>query len=313
MGRIYFFRAKNGYRAVRGEVISRVQNALKTAGSDPKNIDGIYGGDTESALRDFQNKRNLEVNGLLSVQIWTALTGESIPDLLSRCLQLTGDFEGHGFQKVAGNFDGAGLTWGIIGFTLQHGEVQNILKTIQQKYPDLLGQAFGNLRDNLRTMLNMNLNDQIKWADSISVGSNKYQVAPMWEQAFKVLGSFAEVKAVQMERVKKYWDIALNDARRFGLKSETGLALCFDIAVQNGGIDTDAEERRIMMSRNTTPLPTERDLCVLIANTVAENSRPQYIEDVRKRKLTIATGDGIVHGVRYSTKDWGIGEYPWQI
>ena len=36
--------------------------------------------------------------------------------------------EGHGFTMVAGDFDGAGLTWGIIGFTLKHGEIQRIVQ-----------------------------------------------------------------------------------------------------------------------------------------------------------------------------------------
>lgn len=312
MERVYFQRAKNGYRAVRGQVISRIQHLLKAKGSDPKNIDGIYGGDTEIALKNFQQRNNLEVNGRLSDKIWATLTSEPKPDMLNRCLQLTGDFEGHGFQKVAGNFDGAGLTWGIIGFTLQHGEVQDILKEIHQKHPALIDKAFGNLKNNLIAMLAQNLNDQLKWADGISVGSDKYHVAPIWEQAFIVLGSFEEVHKIQLEHVKKYWEIALRDAKRFGLKSEMGLALCFDIAVQNGGIDFDGEARRITERLNATPAPSEHDIRVLIANTVAENSRPQYIEDVRKRKLTIATGDGTVHGVRYLTEDWGIGEYPWQ-
>jgi hypothetical protein len=33
------------------------------------------------------------------------------------------------------------------------------------------------------------------------------------------------------------------------------------------------------------------------------------VEDVRKRRRTIATGDGEVYGARYATRDWGISEF----
>jgi hypothetical protein len=50
---------------------------------------------------------------------------------------------------------------------------------------------------------------------------------------------------------------------------------------------------------------------VCIADVVAENSRPKYVEDVRERKRTIATGEGRVHRSRYALRDWGIAEFAW--
>jgi hypothetical protein len=91
-----------------------------------------------------------------------------------------------------------------------------------------------------------------------------------------------------------------------------GIALCFDIAVQNGGIDSDTEERRITRWLEDNPGASERDRRVRIADVVAENAKAQYVEDVRARKRTIATGEGEVHGARYATSDWGIAEHPWQ-
>ena len=112
---------------------------------------------------------------------------------------------------------------------------------------------------------------------------------------------------IQLRRVKKYWNTGDRDAGRFHLKTEAGIALCFDIAVQNGGIDNDTEARRITTWIKDNPGASERELLIRIADVVAENSRPQYVEDVRKRKRTIGTGDGEVHGARYATRDWGLG------
>ena len=52
---------------------------------------------------------------------WERATGQQWPSLFERCLQVTARLEGHGYQMVAGDFDGAGLIWGVIGFTLKHG------------------------------------------------------------------------------------------------------------------------------------------------------------------------------------------------
>jgi len=48
----------------------------------------------------------------------------------------------------------------------------------------------------------------------------------------------------------------------------------------------------------------------IIAKVVAENSNPRFIEDVRRRKLTIATGAGTVHGSEFDLKTWGLDESP---
>jgi len=88
---------------------------------------------------------------------------------------------------------------------------------------------------------------------------------------------------------------------------ELGLALCFDIAVQNGGID-QTERNRIRTKITQTPPATPQDLRKIIANVVAENSNPTFIEDVRKRKLTLATTRGIVHGSKFDIKTWGLDE-----
>lgn len=50
---------------------------------------------------------------------------------------------------------------------------------------------------------------------------------------------------------------------------------------------------------------------ILIANAVADHAKPEFREDVRSRKLTIATSTGQVHGERFDLTSWGLGEYPW--
>lgn len=306
MARILFRRATQGQRLVRGELVRRVQLSLKEKGSDPGKPDGIFGGDTEVAMKDWQGRTRRKKTGTLSFDEWTLLTDQPVPDLRDRSLQLTADFEQHGFGKVAGNFDGAWLTWGIIGFTLKHGEIQKIVNEVHVRRPELLRLAFGALEAELLAAVNGSSAEQEAFANRISLGRNRYKVEEQWARAFETLGSFDEVQAIQLERVGKYWDIAVRDAKRFDLKTELGMALCFDIAVQNGGIDHATEENSIRRRLAQNPPADEKAKRVVIADVVAENSTPKYVEDVRSRKRTVAEGSGKVHGAMYALKNWAL-------
>lgn len=309
MARILFRRASSGFRLVRGELIKKVQKTLKSENIYDDFLDGIYGGNTERALITYQQRNGLNVSGKIDEATWQKLIGQSLPPIRERSLQLTADFEGTGFTKVVGNFDGAGLTWGIIGFTLSNGELGKLLKEINQQHPNLFQQAFTSLADDLLQILNKSLSEQKIWANSISIGSDKYKVKEPWRSGFETLGSFAEVQAIQIDHTQHYWDIALRDAQKFNLRTELGLALSFDIAVQNGGIDSH-EAAEIQAKINQSSPTTEQDIRKIISNVVAEHSNRRWVEDVRKRKLAIATAQGTVHGANYEIKPWGLDEVP---
>jgi hypothetical protein len=311
MTRVLFERAKSGFRTVRGETVRKIQRFLSDSSFCPGTIDGIFGDKTEKALRDFQAKKGLGfAPGKVDDQTWQALFHSPIPSIFERSLQLTADFEGHGFCKVSGNFDDALLTWGIIGFTLKHGEIQKIIQEVNDKHPGLLKTAFGDLCGVLLSKLEATRDKQVEWANSISMGQKRNRVLPEWETAFGKLGEFVEVQKIQMDRVAHYWERAMKDAAKFQVKSEMGLALCFDIAVQNGGIDEKTEEVRIRQILQESPAVSEQKIRVAIATVVAENSNPKWIEDVRKRKLTLALGQGTVHGAQYSLDSWGVADIP---
>lgn len=309
MGRIFFQRATSGLRTVQGELIKGVQQSLRDGGFYHDILDGIYGNKTEIALVGFQEANHLMPTGKVDDQTWQKLKSSAAPDLKQRCLQVTADFEGTGFTKAVGNFDGAGLTWGIIGFTLSNGELGALLKEIKTAHADIFRAAFGDLHDKINEVLSSPLAAQMIFANSISVGTSKMKILSQWAEAFSKLGSDPAVQEIQLQHTIKFFNIAQRDVERFGVRNELGFALCFDIAVQNGGID-QTEAARIRRKIEQAPPTTQQDLRIIIANVIAENSRPKFIEDVRKRKLTVATGGGTVHGSRYDIKTWGLDELP---
>lgn len=305
MDRVLFRGTKQGYRSVRGELIRRVQLALRDRGFDPGEIDGDFGASTEAALRAWQTSRGREPSGVVTVIVWEGLLFASAPCLRDRCLQLTADFEGHGFSKVVGNFDGAWLTWGIIGFTLRGGELMRVLNDVRRRCPIRLVEAFGPLAKELSLVLDRDARAREDWANSIATGVGRYRLIPEWAAGFEKLGSFPDVQDIQIAAANRFWVRAQRDAQVFDLQTERGLALCFDIAVQNGGISKPAHDRiRNRLERGGCN--RESDRLEVIADIVSELSFPRYVEDVRARKRTLATGEGKVHGIQYEIQAWGI-------
>jgi hypothetical protein len=96
------------------------------------------------------------------------------------------------------------------------------------------------------------------------------------------------------------------------LQSDRAAALLFDILVQNGSISAVTEAQiltdcgRLHSSLSDDELEVER--MKIIANRRAEAAKAQWVEDVRRRKLTIATGEGTVHGRYYNLQEqYGLG------
>jgi len=297
-------------KGARGEIVRKLQQRLQGLGFDPQGIDRAYGGNTQEAVRSFQQDSGLAPTGEVDVTTWAQLMGDPVPSVKDRSLQLTGTFEGHDFTLAQGNFDGAGITWGIIGFTLQHGELGKIILEINRRDPELVRQAFGAKTDELLTTMQSSKAKQMAFANRISLGATKERLAEPWRSAFARFGEIPAVQALQLELADRdYYQPARHTAQNLNMKTELGLALIFDIHVQNGGIKESAH-KAIAREIAEHPVTSEQELRVIIANAVADNAKPKYREDVRARKLTIATGSGKVHKEMFLLRNWGLDESP---
>lgn len=292
-----------------GESVRIIQQHLTDAGFDTNGIDAGYGHGTTSAVQAFQKQHGLPVTGNVDDATWSALTNNApVPSLRERCLGLTSTFEGHGYTLAEGNFDGAGVTWGIIGFTLKGGELTHIINSAYAADPTLVRNCFGEGTDTLLKVLAEPQSQQLAWADSVSSGASKGTLAEPYKSGFRKLGESALGQQLQQQHVDAdYYTPALATAKAYGLTTELGIALAFDIHVQDGGINhTVGEKVRAQMK----PGMAEKDVRVLIANGIADHALAAWREDVRTRKLTVATGEGTVHGAHYVLKNWGLDEVP---
>lgn len=288
-------------RGSRGALVEKVQKGL---GFEPRDLDGVFGGQTEDSVRDFQTRTGQSATGQVDSDTWTGITNLPIPGLFDRALQITADFEGHGFTLAQGNFDGAGITWGIIGFTLKGGELSGIVLEMNRDRPDLVRTAFAELTPKLLQVMKAPFDRQLEFADSVSIAPGKARLAEPWRSSFALFGAIEEVQQLQLRRAReKYFEPAVNTAGRLQLKTEIGVALSFDIHVQNGGV-----KRAIESALISQPFGSEKKLRVALANAVADSSKPKFREDVRSRKVTLATGTGTVHGTRFTVAHWGLDE-----
>jgi hypothetical protein len=287
-----------------GAIVRLVQQALcDNQLLNNSDVDGWFGANSANAVSEFQRRQQLAVSGSVDLETWAALLPKTeVPSLPERCLALTAAFEGHDYTLAVGNFDGAWLTWGIIGFTLKHGELSKILLTIAEEHPELIQRAFGAHADEIVSVMKSARSKQEAWADSVTV--NRGLLAEPWRTAFKILGGFESVQRLQQQiALGDYFEPAKRTAVQYGLATELGVALCFDIHVQNGGISARAGEAIKRSLRST-----ELDLRRAIAKAVASTARAVYRVDVLARKMTIAEAQGRVHGANYVLENWGLSE-----
>jgi hypothetical protein len=290
-------------------IAKRIQLDLQrqdfVVGDPLKFADGVFGDMTCTALKNLQTARALPATGSVDGATWQQLTTDPLPSLFERCLQVTAAFEGHGFGLAKGNFDGAGITWGVIGFILSNREVQAILAAAEQQAPGILARIMGPLAAQWQAITAKPLNQQLAWADAMSLGATKEGLPAPWLQAFARLGDEPVVQQVQMHRAyERYFVPCAAAAERLQLTSELGILLAFDVHVQNGGFKPDAFAQAAALPAGTAE-SGRRDR---LAELVAKSARPKYRADVLSRKWTIALGQGRVHGAPYTLSSWGIGE-----
>jgi hypothetical protein len=299
--RIYFS------RGLRGAIARRIQSELLGrgffAGSKENFADGIFGGHTAAALISLQSAYGLRQTGSIDIATWSALTNEQLPQLFERCLGVTAAFEGHGYGLAKGNFDGAGLTWGIIGFTLSNGEIQRLTMAAEAKHAGILSEHLRDLYETWVMVCGLPRSQAVVWADALSTGPYKEGLASEWLTAFARLGDDPRIRQVQRESAfTQYFQPAVLSAKKLGLSTELGLALAFDVHVQNGGFKDSA----FQVVNEVATDATQQERRNALADAVTASTLPRWRVDVRARKETFAQATGVIHGERYDLNAWGL-------
>lgn len=310
----------------KGEEVRKIQEELKSLGFYKGPIDGDFGGGTEAGVRAFQKANGLDVDGKVGPQTWKALLGSKIPEpsfhgkgLDHRCLALTGTFETGSappdcFCGLSGDFDDQGISFGVLQWNLGQGSLQPLLRDMIERHTQIVKDIFESHFDILVEALDGSKTSQeelMSFARAIQHPVTRRVFEP-WKGMARALGRTEEFQKIEVENSTRLFNSAKNMCQEYGLSSERGVALMFDILVQNGGI-SNLVKTVILKDFSTLPQDLAQEVLevrkmVIIANRRAEAAKQQWIDDVRSRKLCIATGEGLVHGISFDLEEqFGIG------
>lgn len=233
--------------------------------------------------------------------------------------KITGAFEGGSYDNVSGNFDGMGLSAGVLQWCFGQGSLQNkILKPYIQRHGSIDklgifpitgmdkcalmsdGQAIAFAKNNMNT--------------TKGIFKKTYSVKPEWRIAWKKFLLRPEVIQLQKEACTNIADQAKDMARMWGMNSPVAFYWFFDLLTQNGSLKglqkptyDIAEAKRVIntisggckkewLKIDLNTLSHDQIVLLIASHRRAAMSRSQYINDVFSRKGTIALGRGIVHG-----------------
>ncbi len=314
-------------RGSKGQEVSKIQARLKELGYYLGPIDADFGGGTETAVKAFQRANRLVVDGKVGPNTWASLFDGGAMDepaiarksLAYRCLALTGAFETGApvpecFAGLSGDFDGQGLSFGALQWNLGQGSLQPLLQEMDRTHSEILKEIFDEHYPVLRAMLKAEREEQLAWARSIQ-DPRRFVLSEPWRGLFKTLGRREEFQNIQVKAASRLYRAALVLCTAYGVRSERAAALMFDIKVQNGSISelvkAQIEQDFDRLERAGDQDNGEAARLRIIANRRAEAALPRWVEDVRTRKLTIANGEGTVHGRYYNLDEqYGIRPTP---
>lgn len=234
--------------------------------------------------------------------------GKSQLSIFDLCVKITSEFEGKGYGTVSGNYDGQGLSAGLLQWNLGQGTLQGyILNHINYLSYDYFPES-------IRPLQILSPQDSAIWAKDVMHDLHG-NLKPEWNAAWKRFMTEPVVINLQKHAIDKYFHQAKRICGRLGLSHDNrrAMAWCFDIAVQNWSLDIDLPPDHfdqcynIMTSYDQENMilwigehlePYQRQL-VILSHLRAMKCKPEWRANVFVRKATIAIGTGYVNKTLY--------------
>lgn len=242
-------------------------------------------------------------------------TGDGVRfDWLEKALEITGSFEGSGYDQVSGNFDGQAISAGILQWNYGQGSLQSkILNPIIKKFGldpfDVFPMAVSNTAW-------MNPQEAKAYAKKHML-DYRGRVKPEWIIAWQKFLTSPEGLITQKDAAQEIGMKALKLCQHYRLFSQRSFSFFFDVVTQNGSMKGLLEPSQEYVIGNFDRLLREdaginyelwkdievdlqqMTLWVMITQRVVRN---RWASDVLSRKGTIIFGKGVVHGSTRSFK-----------
>jgi hypothetical protein len=230
---------------------------------------------------------------------------ERLPEIeleqaLETAFSITSGFETSGdrFQQVTGNFDGAGISFGPAQWNFKSGTLAPLFREFIKAGESQLRACFADEEDyqEFLEVLEQPVQQQIAWADSISTGRGKHDVAPPWKGYFQAVGRVEKFRAIMVEQALRTYGAKMLEAIKYlqslkpGLQIDHLRCVCslYDLVIQQGGLEKAKSEIEQRVKRENP-----RDQFHLVRIAVEERGRkasPQWQADCVSRRVGILDG-----------------------
>lgn len=223
-------------------------------------------------------------------------------------LELTGAFEGSGYDQVTGDFDGQGLSLGILQWCIGQGSLQNsILKPYFRDH-----EPTNHIEQKLAEIANVGISQGLKLSRAYFGGGKGN---PKYINGIREF--IVKARPYQIAAAKSNFDRAWAYANQYNMKSLKAFCWFFDITVQNGSLKGISKpnpskyewekfikaEGGINKSRWLALQAVNDETAILCEWTNLRANKNKWRPDVISRKCTIAHGFGMVHGKLYDFRE----------
>ena len=244
---------------------------------------------------------------------------------LTLALNITGSFEGpHGWKNLTNDFDGQGISMGLMNQNLGTGSLQPLLVKMRQNHfskfqslfrPDHFHSLLAMLSQwestrvsqqadeiipspldiDSEASINSSTSGSVDWARK-TVYDSSGVFNPIWKQELLNLAGSPEYVSLQIAAA---WELHLRSLKlhqKIAVYELRTYLLMFDIVVQNGNLKPQDEiDYFDYLNQNPNASATQR--LEKIVELRLRWVKPQFRNDVRNRKLSLVRGSGRVHGV----------------
>ncbi len=234
-------------------------------------------------------------------------------NIFALALNISGSFEGHDqWQNITNNFDGQGLSLGLLNQTLETGSLQPLLIEYMQRDNEkmkshFLHEDFLSLKQMLEQYepgpvsfsldsLGVKEDQSVSWALENLYSDDGRNFYPRWKNSLQQMAASKNYREIQLNAASDLHEKAMEYFDEFQLKELRSYLFLFDIVVQNGGFyRRNRDEYQIFLQEN--PQAQEEEKLGFLLESRLVQVRDQFREDVRSRKESLIQGSGIVHRI----------------
>jgi hypothetical protein len=212
-----------------------------------------------------------------------------------------------GFFGLSGNFDGQGLSFGLVNWTIGTGSLQPLLREFAAEQPDRWKVAFGPHATSFLALISKKGKaaeaEQLRFAvdqmNESKVVKKKtiWSIREPWHTYFTRLSEDPEFQRIQVRHVRTLLNRARYFCERFGLTSERAYTFMFDAVSSHGQWWISVKHREALVKERLDALETkygkgnvpEEDVLLAIADVLGETSAKKWGKKARVRKRWFVT------------------------